>query len=73
MTETVSRLMWQLAASGQPMVMSFAPAFRVTGTEAVLQVFQSAVTGRVSVRVVPPEDTVAVRVWYCPSRPVALA
>lgn len=43
--------------------MSFAPAFRVMGTVAVLQVSQLAVTGSDSVRVVPPEDTVAVRVW----------
>src|SRR5689334_16088293 len=65
--------MWQLAASGQSMVTSSAPAVSVTGTEAVCQVSQLPVAGRESVRVVPPAVTVAVRVWFRPSPPRELA
>lgn len=73
LTDTVSALTWQLVASGQPRVMSSVPAVRVTGTDAVPQVSQSAVAGRLSVVSAPPAVTVMVRVWCRPSPPTPLA
>lgn len=73
-TATLSRLTLPESAAACASVTVWWPAVRSIGTRATAQVSQSAVTGRLTVRAVPPSTVNdSVRVVFLPSPPSALA